>query len=318
MEKDAELSRVAQSIFEALSRIIVGKREVLEKVFLAILSDGHLLFEDYPGLAKTLIARLFAQATGCKFKRVQFTPDLLPADITGSYVLNRASSQFELRKGPIFTNILLADEINRAPPRTQSALLEAMQERQVTVENETMKLERPFIVLATQNPIEYEGTYPLPEAQLDRFIMKIDVGYPSASDEVEILERRIQRKVDDVVIESIANPVLVSEMQRAVEEVHVERDVLRYMVEIVNRTREHPSVDVGSSPRGSLALMKLSRARAWLQGRNFVVPDDVKVVTVPALSHRLILNPEQWLKGAKSASNIINEVLAKTPVPKVD
>jgi MoxR-like ATPase len=318
LEKDGELNRVAQSIFEALSRIIVGKRGVLENVFLAILSNGHLLFEDYPGLAKTLIARSFAQAMGCRFKRVQFTPDLLPADITGSYVLNRSSSQFELRRGPIFTNILLADEINRAPPRTQSALLEAMQERQVTVESETMKLESPFIVLATQNPIEYEGTYPLPEAQLDRFIMKIDVGYPSAIDEVEILERRIQRKVDDVIVESIANPVLLTEMQKAVEDVHVEGDVLRYIVEIVNRTREHPGVEVGSSPRGSLALMKLSRARAWLQSRSFVLPDDVKAVTVPALSHRLILNPEQWLKGAKSASNIINEVLAKTPVPKVD
>jgi MoxR-like ATPase len=309
---------MSQKILDELSAAIVGKRGVLENVLLAILSDGHVLFEDYPGLAKTLIARSFAIVTGSAFKRVQFTPDLLPADITGTYVLNRSTSQFELRKGPVFTNILLADEINRAPPRTQSALLEAMQEKQVTIENETLKLEEPFIVLATQNPIEYEGTYPLPEAQLDRFIMKLDVGYPDQDQEMKILKDRMQRETDAFSFEKITSPSMLLEMQKAVEKIHVDNAIFKYITDIVRATRQHQDIEVGASPRGSLALFKLSRAKAWLNNRSYVLPDDVKAIALPALSHRLILKPEQWLKGGKAASQILRDILGKVPVPKVD
>ena len=305
------------SVLEEVSKAVVGKHDALETLLLAILCDGHALIEDYPGLAKTLMAKSFASALGLNFKRIQFTPDLLPADITGTFVLNRKTSDFELRKGPIFTHILLADEINRAPPRTQSALLEAMQERQVTIENETLKLEKPFIVLATQNPIEYEGTYPLPEAQLDRFLIKMSIGYPSAEDEVEITERRNQRKIDDVTINKVAGLEEVFQMQKDVEEIHIDQAVERYIVEIVRRSRTHQDVEVGASPRGSLAMMKLAKAKAWLGGRGYVIPDDVKAVAVPALSHRLILKPEQWLRGEKTAA-IVEEILREIPVPKVD
>jgi MoxR-like ATPase len=310
-------NKSCMSILEEVSKVIVGKRNVLENLMLAILSDGHVLIEDYPGLAKTLMAKSFASAMGLRFKRIQFTPDLLPADVTGTYVLNRKTSDFELRKGPIFTNILLADEVNRAPPRTQSALLEAMQEKQVTIENETLKLEKPFIVLATQNPIEYEGTYPLPEAQLDRFLVKLSIGYPSAEEEVQILERRNQRKTDDVSIEKVASLDQLLQMQKAIEDVHIDQAIERYIVEVVRGTRSHQDVEVGASPRGSLAIMRLSKAKAWLNGRDYVIPDDVKTVTVPALSHRLILKPEQWLKGGKTAA-IVEELLRKIAVPKVD
>ena len=304
-------------VLEEVSKAIVGKQDALETLLLAILCDGHVLVEDYPGLAKTLMAKSFASALGLSFKRIQFTPDLLPADITGTFVLNRKTSDFELRKGPIFTHLLLADEVNRAPPRTQSALLEAMQERQVTIENETLKLEKPFIVLATQNPIEYEGTYPLPEAQLDRFILKLSIGYPSAEEEVEIVERRNQRKTDDVAINKVAGAEEVLQMQKAVEEIHIDQAVERYVVEIVRGTRTHQDVEIGASPRGSLAIMKLSKAKAWLNGRRYVIPDDVKAIAVPALSHRLILKPEQWLRGGKTAA-IVEEILRKVPVPKVE
>jgi len=304
-------------VLEEVSKAIVGKQSALETLLLAILCDGHVLVEDYPGLAKTLMAKSFASALGLSFKRIQFTPDLLPADITGAFVLNRKTSEFELRKGPIFTHILLADEVNRAPPRTQSALLEAMQERQVTIENETLRLEKPFIVLATQNPIEYEGTYPLPEAQLDRFLIKLSIGYPLAEEEVEIMERRNQRKTDDVTINKVTQPEEVLQMQNAVEEIHIDQAVERYVVEIVRGTRTHQDVEVGASPRGSLAIMKLSKAKAWLNARGYVIPDDVKAIAVPALSHRLILKPEQWLRGGKTAA-IVEEILRKVPVPKVD
>jgi MoxR-like ATPase len=304
-------------LLEEVSKAIVGKQSALETLLLAILCDGHVLVEDYPGLAKTLMAKSFASALGLSFKRIQFTPDLLPADITGTFVLNRKTSEFELRKGAIFTHILLADEVNRAPPRTQSALLEAMQERQVTIENETLTLEKPFIVLATQNPIEYEGTYPLPEAQLDRFLIKLSIGYPLAEEEVEIMERRNQRKTDDVTINKVTQPEEVLQMQNAVEEVHIDQAVERYVVEIVRGTRTHQDVEVGASPRGSLAIMKLSKAKAWLNARGYVIPDDVKAIAVPALSHRLILKPEQWLRGGKTAA-IVEEILRKVPVPKVD
>jgi MoxR-like ATPase len=316
-EDSSSINSVAQKLLDHLSTIVIGKRSVLENVLLAIVADGHVLFEDYPGLAKTLIARSFALATGCLFKRVQFTPDLLPADITGTFVLNRSTSQFELRRGPIFCNVLLADEINRAPPRTQSALLEAMQERQVTIENDTLKLEEPFIVLATQNPIEYEGTYPLPEAQLDRFIMKLEVGYPDKDEEAKILEDRMQRETDQFSVQKLTSPADILEMQRGLEKVHVDAGVLKYITEIVQATRRHQDIEVGASPRGSLALLKLSRARAWLYERSYVLPDDVKVVALPALSHRLILKPEQWLRGARAPNELIKEILSKVPVPKV-
>jgi MoxR-like ATPase len=264
-----------------------------------------------------LLAKSLAAAMNLTFKRVQFTSDLLPADITGSYILNRKDSTFELRKGPIFTNILLADEINRAPPRTQSALLEAMQEKQVTVEGETLSLDRPFWVVATQNPIEYEGTYPLPEAQLDRFMMKLDLGYPSREEEVGILTRRDARKADEVEISPVVTPSALVRMQQEVEEVHVDKALQEYMVEIVEATRGHDDVELGASPRGSLALLKLSKARTYLRKGEFVLPDDVKAVAVYGLSHRLMLKPERWMSGVR-ARDVILQVLDKVPVPKVD
>ena len=316
MSAETGLEEKPRKILDEVGRVIVGKRELLEKVLIAILADGHLLFEDYPGLAKTLTARCFASSLGCEFKRVQFTADLLPADITGGYVLNRGTSTFEIRKGPIFCNILLADEINRAPPRTQSALLEAMQERQVTIENTTFRLDPPFIVFATQNPIEYEGTYPLPEAQLDRFIMKVGIGYPSQSEEVEILDRRTKRQSDETSMQQVVSQGELLEMRRMVEGVHIDPEIERYIVKIVSKTREHSAVEVGASPRGSLAILKLSKAHAWLHRRGYVLPDDVKAMAVPALSHRLILTADQWIRGTKPES-IIESLLEKVDVPKV-
>jgi MoxR-like ATPase len=310
------LNESARMILDEVSRTIVGKEDRVEAALMALLVDGHVLIEDYPGLAKTLMAKTIAAATSLSFKRVQFTSDLLPADITGSYVLNRSTSKFELRRGPIFTNILLADEINRAPPRTQSALLEAMQELQVTVEGETLKLDRPFWVVATQNPIEYEGTYPLPEAQLDRFIMRLDIGYPSREEEVRIISQRNLRKKDEVDVSAVAGPDRVLAMQREVEEVHADDAIQEYIVEVVEATRGHRDVDLGASPRGSLALLKLSKARAYLRGGDFVLPDDIKGVAVPALSHRLMLKPERWMSGVRSA-DVVRDVLDKVPVPKV-
>jgi MoxR-like ATPase len=285
-------------------------------VLWAILGDGHLLIEDVPGLAKTLIAKSFAAALGLSFRRVQFTPDLLPADITGTYVYDRKSGEFVLRRGPIFTNLLLADEINRAPPKTQSALLEAMQERQATLEGETLRLERPFVVIATQNPIEHEGTYPLPEAQVDRFLLRIDVGYPSREQEVEILERRRNRRSDDAIVSPVTRPDEVRALQAAIEDVHVDSAVEGYMVDIVEATRRHGQVEVGASPRGSLALLKVARARAAMAGRDFVTPDDVKSVAGPALAHRLILKPDPWIRGVRTSA-VLTDVLAQVPVPKV-
>jgi len=304
-------------ILDQVGTAIVGKRPVLEKMFLATLCDGHVLIEDYPGLAKTLMAKSLATALGCTFKRVQFTPDLLPADITGTYIFDRKASEFVLRKGPVFTNVLLADEINRAPPKTQAALLEAMQERQTTLEGETHPLPRPIIVMATQNPIEYEGTYPLPEAQIDRFLMKIGIGYPTKEQEKEILERRRLRREDDVRISPVQSADQVLAMQQGVEDVHVDDAIETYIVEIVTRTRAHSQVEVGASPRGSLALLKLSRALAVLRGRDFVLPDDVKEIAVAGLAHRLILKPDPWIKGVRTDA-IVREILTSVPVPKVD
>jgi len=312
----ASVAAVSGSLLDAVEAVIVGKRPVLERVLWAILGDGHLLIEDVPGLAKTLIAKSFAAGLGLSFRRIQFTPDLLPADITGTYVYDRKTSDFVLRRGPIFTQLLLADEINRAPPKTQSALLEAMQERQATLEGETFPLDRPFFVIATQNPIEHEGTYPLPEAQVDRFLLRIDVGYPTREQEIEVLERRRKRRSDDATIEPVTTPDQVRGLQAAIEDVHVDPAVEGYMVDIVGATRGHSQVEVGASPRGSLALLKVSRARAAMAGRDFVTPDDVKTVAGPALAHRLILKPDPWIRGVRTAT-VLADVLAQVPVPKV-
>jgi MoxR-like ATPase len=295
----------------------VGKREALELVLIGILADGHVLLEDFPGLAKTLIARAYARVTGLEFARIQFTPDLMPADVTGSSIYNQQQGDFEFRPGPIFANLLLADEINRAPPKTQAALLEAMQERQVTIEGTTRILDPPFLVLATQNPIEYEGTYPLPEAQLDRFLLRIGVGYPSREHEWEVLARRLARKEEEVELEPVIERTTLLEMQRAVEQVHVEETLGYYMVDLVAATRQAPGVQVGASPRGSLALLKLSRCRAALSGRDFVTPDDVKEVAVPALAHRLSLRPELWVQRLRS-DDIVRELLEQVPTPVVE
>ncbi|TMI19890.1 MoxR family ATPase [Candidatus Bathyarchaeota archaeon] len=282
---------------------------------LAILANSHILFEDYPGLAKTLLARSFAMSMGCDFSRIQFTPDLLPSDITGTYVYNLKSGEFDLRRGPVFTNILLADEINRAPPKTQAALLEAMQERQTTLDGKTHLLTDPFIVIATQNPIEYEGVYPLPEAQLDRFLVRLQLGYPNRAEEVEILKRRMQRAREDVQLEPAADAATILNLQKTVEGIHVDDDVLRYVTDIVQATRVQRQVEVGASPRGSLAIFKLARARAVFHGRDFVIPDDVKEVAAPALAHRLIMKAESWVKGVDPRL-VVDEILKAVPVPK--
>ena len=312
-----DVSDISESLIDEVSKAIVGKRSVLEKTLLGILANGNILFEDYPGLAKTLLSNCFARTLGCDFKRIQFTPDLLPADITGSFIYDKNTGDFKMRKGPIFTNILLADEVNRAPPKTQAALLEAMQEKQTTIEGETHTLDDPFIVIATQNPIEYEGTYPLPEAQVDRFLLRLEVGYPSASDEVEILKRRKDRKTDDVDIDMITNPQTLIDMQEKIEDVHLDDDIKKYIVNIVQTTRKNKDVEVGSSPRGSLALMKLSMANAAMRGRDYVVPDDVKFISKEALSHRLVLKPGPAIKGVEE-EEIIEKTLKEVPVPKVD
>jgi MoxR-like ATPase len=300
-----------------VERAVVGKREALELILLGILADGHVLIEDYPGLAKTLIARSFAQVATMHFSRIQFTPDLMPGDVTGSSIFNQRTGDFEFRPGPIFSNLLLADEINRAPPKTQAALLEAMQERQVTIEGTTNVLERPFIVLATQNPIEYEGTYPLPEAQLDRFIARIGVGYPAREDEWHVLERRLERGEDEIALNAVVDGPTLIEMQRSLEQVHVSQAIGLYMVDIVAATRASQRLQVGASPRGTLALLKLSRGRAVLDGRDFVTPEDVKAVAVPALAHRLTLRPELWVQRI-SGDHIVREALETVPTPPAE
>jgi len=304
-------------ILKELETAIIGKEVVLRQILVGVLANSHILIEDYPGLAKTVIAKSLAATLGCTFARVQFTPDLLPADITGTYIYNQKSGDFELRKGPIFTNILLADEINRSPPKTQSALLEAMQERQTTLDGRTHHLENPFIVIATQNPIEFEGVYLLPEAQLDRFIMKLRIGYPDKNSEVEILRRRITRGSDDFAIQRIVDTTTLVEMQESVEGVHADEAVLSYITDIVRETRHHAQVEVGASPRGSLAIAKLARANAAVSGRDYVLPDDVKTVCSEALAHRIIPKAASWVRGFDPAS-VIEETLRRVPVPKVD
>ena len=304
-------------ILDEVERVVIGKRDALELALAALLADGHVLIEDYPGLAKTLIARSFATVTGMHFSRVQFTPDLMPSDVTGSSIFNQRTTEFEFRPGPVFTNVLLADEINRAPPKTQAALLEAMQERQVTTEDRTRALERPFLVLATQNPIEYEGTYPLPEAQLDRFLIRMRVGYPSRDDEWHILAGRLERREDEAELRPVVDRDELVAMQRAVEDVHVSESIGRYIVAVVAATRESPSVEVGASPRGTLALMKLARVKALLDGRDFVVPDDVKAVIVPGLAHRLTLRPELWVQRVQP-EDVVRDCMNSVPVPTTD
>jgi MoxR-like ATPase len=312
-----ELATRGDRILDELEGAVVGKRGALELVLLGFLADGHVLIEDFPGLGKTLIARSFAQVFAMDFGRVQFTPDLMPSDVTGSSVFNQRTGEFEFRPGPIFTNLLLGDEINRAPPKTQAALLEAMQERQVTIEGQTNPLERPFLVIATQNPIEYEGTYPLPEAQLDRFILRIGVGYPSRDDEWALMERRLERGADDVSLAAVTDRRGFLEMQESIEQVHVSEPVGTYIVDIVSSTRASLRVQVGASPRGSLAILKLARAKAALAGRDFVTPEDVKAVAVPALSHRLMLKPELWVQRVRP-EDVVRESLETVPAPSAD
>ncbi len=312
----AETAKLARAVIAEVSKAVVGKQVVLEQVLAAFLSGGHVLMEDYPGLAKTLIANSFATALGLEFKRIQFTPDLLPGDITGSYVYDRAANQFMLRKGPVFANIVLADEINRASPRTQAALLEAMQEGQATIEGETLPLPQPFLVIATQNPIEYEGTFPLPEAQLDRFMVRLRVGYPNAVEEQEILRRRIARRHDRFELRAVTDAEGFQAMQGATETVRVEDDLQGYIVQMVERSRTHRQTAVGASPRGSLALLKLGRAWAAIQGRGYVLPDDIKHFARPALAHRLILEPDLW-SAPQAAERIVDELVQTVPGPVV-
>ena len=306
-----------QDIVAALAQVIVGKTEVLEQILAGVLANGHILIEDYPGLAKTLIARLFAGTLDLTFKRIQFTPDLLPSDVTGSFLFDQRQARFEFRPGPIFTHLLLADEINRATPKTQSALLEAMQEAQITVEGERFPLEPPFLVIATQNPIELEGTYPLPEAQLDRFLLRVAVGYPDAEEEIEILARRRRRRDDAVTVPPVTSRAELLEMQAALEDVHVADVIARYIVDLVRATRADHRVALGASPRGTLALLKLSRALAALHRRDFVLPDDVKAMTVPALAHRIVLKPELWASRV-SAAQVVQSLLAEVPAPSAN
>jgi MoxR-like ATPase len=310
----ADVGQRCDRILDEVERAVIGKRDALELLLLGLLGDGHILIEDFPGLAKTLMARSFAQSTSLDFSRIQFTPDLMPSDVTGSSIYNQRDGAFQFRPGPIFANLLLADEINRAPPKTQAALLEAMQERQVTTEGETRPLVRPFLVLATQNPIEYEGTYPLPEAQLDRFLLRMSVGYPSREDEWQMLAQRAERRQDEIDLDEVVDRETLIEMQRAVEHVHVSEAVGLYIVDVVAATRDVASVQVGASPRGSLALLKLSRALAALRGRDYVTPDDVKAVAVPALAHRITLRPELWVQRI-SAEDIVRERLETVPTP---
>ena len=309
-----EVGRLAGAVLDSVGSVVVGKRDSLELVLAGILAGGHVLLEDLPGLGKTLTARSFAQALGLDFRRLQFTPDLLPADVTGSFLYDQRKGDFAFRAGPVFTNMLLADEINRTPPKTQAALLEAMQEKQVSVEGVTYRLDPPFHVLATANPIEYEGTYPLPEAQLDRFMLRVSFGYPTQDEEWEVLRRRMTRKQEEAQLAPVVDARRLLAMQAALEQVVVEDSIGRYIVSLTAATREHASALVGSSPRGSLALLLLARARAVMDGRDYVVPEDVKHVAVPALAHRITLRPEMWLRRV-DPSFVVQEVLQAVPAP---
>lgn len=305
----------AQAITDQIETVIVGKREPVELVVVGLLCNGHVLIEDIPGVGKTMLARALAGALGVKYRRIQFTPDLLPADITGTSIFNQKTGEFTFRQGPIFTNVLLADEINRATPKTQSSLLEGMEEFQVTVDGATHELEKPFFVVATENPIEYRGTYPLPEAQLDRFLMRISLGYPSPEEEVVVLERQVKQHPIHSV-RPVVRKEEVLRMQESVREVHIDPSLKQYMVAIVAATRKHPLLALGASPRASLGLMRTGQTRAALRGRDYVLPDDVKALATPVLGHRLILKPEARVRGGDMAS-LVNGILDEVPVPAV-
>ena len=315
--KIAAVAERVREVVQTLGRVVVGKDEVLSRIVTGILANGHLLVEDYPGLAKTLIARLLAQALDLGFRRIQFTPDLLPSDITGSFLYDQREGRFEFRPGPVFANLLLADEINRATPKTQAALLEAMQESQVTLEGQSFPLPQPFLVIATQNPIELEGTYPLPEAQLDRFLLRVGVGYPDAEAEREILSIRRARRTDAVTVPVLVTRAELVAMQHALEDVFVSDALERYIVALAQATRSDPRVALGVSPRGSLAVLKLARAEAALRGREFMLPDDVKAVAVAALAHRVILKSELWVSRTTPAQ-VVESLLQQVPAPAGD
>jgi len=302
------------AVLDELERAVVGKRDVLELVLLGLVADGHVLLDDLPGVAKTLTARSVARVMGLSYSRIQFTPDLLPADITGATVFDARTGNFAFRPGPVFGHLVLGDEVNRAPAKTQAALLEAMQERQVTVDGTTHPLPHPFLVVATQNPIEHEGTYALPEAQLDRFLLRTRMGYPAEDDEAELLRRRVERGTDEVELAAVCNEETVRALQASVEQVHVDDAVGRYVVALARATREDAEVEVGASPRGSLALVKLARAHALVGGRDFVDPDDVKAVALPALAHRIVLRSEVWVRGVP-AEAVVERVVASVPAP---
>jgi MoxR-like ATPase len=304
--------KIASEIMSEVNKFIVGKSDILEYIFIALMCDGHVLLEGVPGVAKTYMAKTFAQTLGCTFKRIQFTPDLLPSDILGTYVFDQKSSEFSFREGPVFANIVLADEINRAPPKTQSALLEAMQEKQVTIEGVRHPLPKPFMVLATQNPIEQEGTYPLPEAQIDRFLFKLNVDYPTEEEEVEMLKRRMATSDDN--IKALASPNVLVKMQKVISNVYVAPEIMEYIRDIVIRTRRNPQVLLGGSPRASIVLMEGAKARAALNGREYVIPDDVKAIAQQSLNHRLILRPEAELEGV-SVNRIIASIISEIQVP---
>jgi MoxR-like ATPase len=304
-----------EAVLDEIARVVVGRRPALALILTALLARGHVLIEDLPGLGKTLIARCFAAALGLEFKRVQFTPDLLPADLLGSTIYDMQSGRFEFRPGPIFGNLLLADEINRTPPKTQAALLEAMAERQVSIDGVTHRLPEPFIVLATDNPIEYEGTYPLPEAQLDRFTIRLELRYLTERDEASMLRRRLDRGSADPTVTRIVDAAELIAMRESVEQVTVHDDVLQYVVALAVASRQHPQVAVGASPRAELDLVQLSRARALLAGRDYVIPEDVKALAVPAMAHRISLRPEMWVRQVRTA-DVVEELLRRLPVPR--
>ncbi len=308
------IRREAGAVLDSVASVVVGRERSVRLALAGVLAGGHVMFEDVPGLGKTLLARALAQSLGLEFRRVQCTPDLQPADITGSFIYDPADRDFTFRQGPVFAGLLLADEINRTPPKTQAALLEAMQERQVTVEGRTFPLPQPFHVLATANPIEYEGTYPLPEAQLDRFLLRLGIGYPPPEEEAEVLRRRLARRKEEVVLDPVIDATRLAALQAGLERVDVDDDVLRYCVDLANATRGHRSVEIGASPRGSQALLLVSRALAVLAGRDFVVPEDIKECAVPALAHRLTMRAETWSTGV-TGEQVVNELLGAVPTP---
>jgi MoxR-like ATPase len=313
----AQTTERCAAVLDELERAIIGQRRALEMVLTGILASSHILLEDLPGLGKTLTARSFARVLGLEFTRIQFTPDLLPSDVIGAPLYDQRTGEMVFRAGPVFTQLLLADEINRTPPKTQAALLEAMGEGQVSVDGQTRTLPAPFIVLATANPIEYEGTYDLPEAQLDRFGMRLRFGYLRADDEVQMLQRRLDRAIPEVELRPVGGPAELLAMRRSLELVEVTPDLLEYVVALIGATRSHPQIQVGASPRGGLFITQLARGHAVLRGRDYVVPDDVKAVCVPALAHRITLRPELWARKV-SADDVVTQILAGVPVPRTN